>query len=148
MWKVLAAIAFAVASAAAHADAEYYECTRPDGLVEYSLYECEEGQEQRFIGGKESVTSPAPVTRRRPVTPAPHHDARRDDEKPLSKEFHLATYKCTGKAGDILFTDAHDYLAFGTHRCKQMSLEMACAEVLELKTRDPLAVVSSKLKCP
>lgn len=146
---VALAVLLVVSSNVAQAENDsYYECTKPDGFMEYSLFECEDGAEQKYIGNKETPKSPTAVKKNREVVPVPHHEQRQGGEGQISKEFHLASYKCVGKSGDILFTDARDYLAFETYRCKRISLNMACDEALELKTKDPLAVVSIKLQCP
>ena len=148
MLKAAIAVVFVIAINRAQAGSdEYYECTRTDGFVEYSLYPCEAGQEQRKIGSREE---PRSYVRKKPrqARPAAESEQRQVEESKITKEYTLATYKCVGKSGDILFTDARDYLAFATYRCKQISLGMACAEARDLKTKDPLAVVSNKLPCP
>lgn len=149
MLKAAVAIVLAISGSLVHAVTDdYYECTRPDGVVEYSIFPCEEGQEQRHIGGKAAPRRAAPKKRRQLVPAVSQSGQRREAEFKMPKEYHLAAYKCVGKSGDILYTDARDYLAFETYRCKQTTPDLACAEARELKTKDPLAVVSNKLACP
>jgi len=135
------------AAALAKAD-DYYECISSEGFAEYSIYPCEDGQLQTHVGSKET---PKAVARKKlhPAQPA----VSRPDPKPAGEgksanDYNLANYKCVGKSGNILYTDARDYLAFETHRCKQISLSDACGEMLILKAKDPLAVVANKLNCP
>jgi len=138
---------------------DYYECTRRDGSVEYSIYKCERGQEQRHIGGKEAAPPQSPAKdappaqgpakeRKRPLTPVPARtEPRASLDGKLNPELNLATYKCVGKSGDILYTDASDYLAFEVYRCTKVTRGGACAETRAMLTKDPLAVVSNKLQC-
>lgn len=149
MLKAAVAIVFAISGSLVHAGKDdYYECTKADGVVEYSIFPCDEGQEQRHIGGKSAPRRAAPKKRRQLMPAVTQSGLRRDAEFKMPKEYHLAAYKCVGKSGDILYTDARDYLAFETYRCKQITPGLACAEAHELKTKDPLAMVSNKLACP
>jgi len=149
MLKAAVAIVFAISSHLVHAENDdYYECTKPDGFVEYSIFPCEEGQEQQHIGGKEAPSVEARKKHRQVAPAVPVSEQRQGGDSGISKEYHLASYKCVGKSGDILYTDARDYLAFETYRCKQIDPGVACAEAHELKSRDPLAIVSNKLACP
>ncbi|MCX7170573.1 MAG: hypothetical protein NTY41_09875 [Proteobacteria bacterium] len=149
MLKAAVAIVFAISGSLVHAEkVDYYECTRPDGVMEYSIFPCEEGQEQRHIVGKAAPRRAAPKKLRQPIPAVSQSGQRRDAEIKVTNDYHLAAYKCVGRSGDILYTDARDYLAFETYRCKQITPSLACAEARELKTKDPLAMVSSKLACP
>ncbi len=149
MLKGASAVVLAISSSMAQAwDDGHYECTKPDGTLEYSIYKCEPGQEQLRIGGKEAPRSPA-RERKRPKTPAaPRTEARQGVEDKQNLELNLASYRCVGKSGDILFTDASDYLAFEIYRCTQVTRGSACAEARALAAKDPLAIVWNKLPCP
>ena len=149
MWKGAGAVVLALSGSMVQAwDDGHYECTRLDGTLEYSIYKCESGQEQLRIGGKEAPRSPAREIKR-PTTPAaPRTEPRQGGESKRNLESNLASYKCVGKSGDILFTDASDYLAFEIYRCTQVSRASACAEARALVAKDPLAMVSNKLSCP
>ena len=149
MLKAAVAIVLAISGGLVHAGKDdYYECTKPDGVVEYSIFPCEEGQEQRHIAGKAAPRRAAPKKRRQLTPAVTQSRSRREAEFKIPQEYHLAAYKCVGKSGDILYTDARDYLAFETYRCKQITPGLACAEARELKAKDSLAVVSNKLVCP
>jgi hypothetical protein len=150
MRKAVVAVALAISGSVAQAwSDDYYECTRRDGSVEYSLYKCERGQEQRHIGGKDAPPAPGPAKeRKRPLTPVPARtEPRASLDGKLNPELNLATYKCVGKSGDILYTDASDHLAFEVYRCTKVTRGVACAETRAMLTRDPLAMVSNKLQC-
>lgn len=160
MRKAVVAIALAISGNAAQASGDdYYECTRRDGSVEYSIYKCERGQEQRHIGGRDAPPAQNPAKgappaqaptqeRKRPPMPVPARTEPRSSlDGKLNPELNLATYKCVGKSGDILFTDASDHLAFEVYRCTKVARGVACAETRAMLTKDPLAVVSNKLQC-
>jgi len=151
MHKAAVAVAFAISSSIVQASsAGYYECTRLDGTLEYSIYKCEAGQEQRHIGGKEvpRTRSPARGISRPATAVVPRIEPRPSLDGKLNLELDLASYKCVGKSGDILYTDASDYLAFEVYRCTQITRSDACAETNAMLVKDPLAVVSNKLLCP
>jgi len=150
MQKAVVAVALAFSSSIAQAwSDDYYECTRRDGSVEYSIYKCAQGQEQRHIGGKQAPPAQSPAReRKRPAIPVPPRTEPRPSlDGKLNPELNLATYKCVGKSGDILYTDASDYLAFEVYRCTKVTRGVACAETRAMLYRDPLAVVSNKLQC-
>jgi len=149
MLKTALAIGVVILCSAAYAEGDdYYECIKPEGFTEYSIYPCEDGQQQTHVGGKE--TPRAEIRKKALPTPRliPRPEPKQAGESNSAKDYPLASYKCVGKSGNILYTDARDYLAFETHRCKQISLIDACGEVQVLKARDPLAIVSNKLSCP
>ena len=168
MRKAVVAVALTISAGVAHGwGDDYYECTRRDGSVEYSLYKCERGQEQRHIGGKEAppalgplkdsppgpaidappTQAPAKEKKRPPAALPPRSEPRPSLDGKLNPELKLATYKCVGKSGDILYTDASDHLAFEVYRCTKVTRGAACAETRAMLTKDPLAVVSNKLQC-
>ena len=151
-WKVVISVVLGISGSVAQAwGDDYYECTRRDGSIEYSVYKCDRGQEQRHIGGTDAPPAQVPAKeRKRPPTAAPV--APRTEPRPsldgkLNLELNLATYKCVGKSGDILYTDASDHLAFEVYRCTKVTRGVACAETRAMLTKDPLAVVSNKLQC-
>ena len=151
MQKAAVAVAFAISSSIVQAASDgYYECTRQDGTREYSIYKCTAGQEQRHIGGKLVPRTRSPARERsRPVTAAaPRTEPRPSLDGKLNLALDLASYKCVGKSGDILYTDASDHLAFEVYRCTQITRGDACDETRAMLARDPLAVVSNKLLCP
>ena len=153
MLKTAFAIGAAILCSTAHAETDdYYECIKPDGFAEYSIYPCEVGQQQTHVGGKETPRMETRTETRKKIrsapTPIPQPEPKQTGASNSAKDYNLASYKCVGKSGNILYTDARDYLAFETHRCKQISLSDACGEVQVLKAKDPLAIVSNKLSCP
>ena len=151
MLKVAFAVVFAISSNIAQAWSDgYYECTKPDGSLEYSLFRCEAGQEQRHVGGEEApqTRSPAKEAKRSARPMVPQTAPRPSLEGKLNPGLNLASYKCVGKSGDILYTDASDYLAFEVYRCTQVTRNDACTESRDLLAKDPLAVISNKLQCP
>lgn len=149
MQKVVAAAMCVLSINAALAEDDgYFECTRPDGFVEYALEKCEEGQEQKFIGNNPSPESLPERMPRQKLRPAPQVRTQKAPVIQPGDETNLASYKCLGRSGDILYTDAKDYLAFEVYRCTRITLEAACEEVRRLKAKDPVAVISSKLTCP
>lgn len=151
MHKAAVAVAFALSSSIVQAASDgYYECTRQDGSREYSIYKCAAGREQRHIGGKEVPRTRSQARERsRPVTAAvPRTEARPSLDGKLNLALDLASYKCVGKSGDLLYTDASDRLAFEVYHCTQIPRGDACDETRAMLARDPLAVVSNKLLCP
>ena len=150
MLKAAAPLAMALwCSTVLAADDAYFECTRRDGSVEYSIYRCDVGQEQRQIGGREAPETKSPAKERKRTTTLvpPRTEPRPSLDGKLNPELKLATYKCVGKSGDILYTDASDHLAFEVYKCTQITRSVACAETRAMLAKDPLAVVSNKLQC-
>lgn len=145
--QVLLGAVLVLVSHIASAGGGYYECTKPNGTLEFTLYPCEEGDEQERIGGQQQPVKPE-TRKRRQSNPVADAVPLAPPEPPeAGKEYNRASYKCIGKAGDILYTDARDYLAFEVYKCSQMPRWAACAEAIEMKAKNPLAIISNKLNC-